>query len=117
MDVLHGANLIALWGGCSFLFGFGLAGKMQPLKKPRILRSAIAILFFYLSLAYTCTICESVLSATSDAIPFVQQTAYKGSWPLLARQLNQTLCDSYKAGMDSDLCGMWDGSAYVVYHV
>jgi hypothetical protein len=117
MNVLHGANLIALWDSCSFLFGFGSATKMQPLRKPRILRIAIAILFFYLSLAYTCTICESVLSATSDAIPFAQQTEYKGSWPSFARQLNQTLCASYNMGMGSDLCGMWDGSAYVAYHI
>ena len=94
MNVLHGANLTTLWEGCNFVFGFGLASKAQPLRRPQILRRAVAIAFFYLSLAYACVICESWLSGTSEVVLFPQETAYDGSLPLLTCQLNQTLCDS-----------------------
>jgi hypothetical protein len=113
MNVLHGANLVALWKSCNFILGVGSASKAQPAKTPRILRNAVAILLFYLSLAYACAICESWLSATSKAIPFPQETAYKGSLPLFKRQLNQTRCNSFSAPDQSqsysDLCGLISG--------
>lgn len=122
MNVLHGANLPALWDGCKFLFGFGSANKAQLLRKPAMLRNAVLLLFLYLGLAYACVISESWLSVTSDAVPFPQNIPYNGSWPLLTRQLNQTLCDIYSSNVVPDfpyygpLCGIVDGSAYVVYH-
>lgn len=115
MSVLHGANLPALWDGCKFMLGFGTMNKMQPLRKPQLLRSAVAILCFYLGLAYACAISESWLSATSEAVPYPQKTAYGGSVPLLARQLNQTLCNFYSSNSVfpdwAPLCGIIDGSA------
>jgi hypothetical protein len=95
MNVLHGANLVALWKSCNFMLGFNSASKMQPAKTPCILRDVVAILFFYLSLAYACAICESWLSAMSNAIPFPQETAYKGSPPSFKQQLNQTRCSIF----------------------
>lgn len=117
MSVLHGANLPALWDVCKLMLGFGSAKKAQLMRIPPILRSAVVLLFFYLSLAYGCAISEAWLSATSDAIPLLQTTAYRGSWPLLTRQLNQTRCDFFAANSVlpqwAPLCGTLDGSAYV----
>jgi hypothetical protein len=93
MNVLCGANLTSLWTASAFMLGFGSASKLQRLRKPRILSSAVTVAAFYLALAYTCVIGESWLSATSESVPFPRQSAFSGSMPLLTRQLNQTMCD------------------------
>ncbi|KIM74262.1 hypothetical protein PILCRDRAFT_828428 [Piloderma croceum F 1598] len=94
MNVLYGANLTSLWSASGFMLGFGSASKAQPLRKPRMLRSAVIVAAFYLTLAYTCVISESWLSATSESVPFPRQGAYTGLIPQLTRQLNQTMCDA-----------------------
>jgi hypothetical protein len=113
MNVLNGANLTSLWSASGFMLGFGSASKAQPLRKPRMLRSAVTVAAFYLTIAYTCVIGESWLSATSESVPFPRQGAYTGSIPQLTRQLNQTMCDANAhIAVDSPypelapLCGM-----------
>ena len=91
MNVLQAPNFATIYGACTFVVGFGPASKAQSLRKPWILRSAVAVSFFYASLAGIGAISESWLSSTSEAVPFLQRIPYQGSFPMLTRQLNRTL--------------------------
>jgi hypothetical protein len=117
MNVLQTPNFATICGACTFVVGFGPASKAQSLRKPWILRSAVAVSFFYASLAGIGAISESWLSSTSEAVPFLQHIPYQGSFPMLTRQLNRTLCDStdIQAPNYLHLCGMIK-AGYVVNH-
>lgn len=95
MNVLHGANLSALFNGLSFVLGFGDSSKLQPLRRPPMLRRAVLLLLLLLGLAYSCAGFETWLGVSSEPKLFPQRISYPGDWPLMSTEVNQTLCDSF----------------------
>jgi hypothetical protein len=93
MNVLHGANLSAIWSGVTFVMGLGSTNKTQRLHRPHILRRAVWLLLFILGLAYACAGFETWLGVSSDPVIYPQLAQYSGSPPMMSRQVNQTLCD------------------------
>ena len=108
MDVLHGANLSAGLTGLTYILGFGNSSKLQPARRPSMMRRAVWILVLLLGLAYACAGCETWLSVSSKSVLFTERKPYRGDWPLLSTQVNQTLCnehgDAYEAGIN--FCGL-----------
>lgn len=124
MGLLNDASITALWRACKFMFGLGATSKIRPVRTPQILRHAVAMTAFFLTLAYVCTACYTWLSVTAVTIPFRHIAVHQGPSPMMARPLNQTLCDYYRSGDPIpttlpdllSLCGL-DNGGYVIHLV
>ena len=108
MDVLHGANISAGLTGLAYILGFGNSSKMQPARRPTIMRRAVWILVLLLGLAYACAALETWLSVSSEPALFPQRKTYLGEWPSLSTQVNQTLCEEHGDGLEvgTYFCGL-----------
>ncbi|KAF7353875.1 hypothetical protein MVEN_01073400 [Mycena venus] len=91
MNILHGANFAALWGGFN----------------PPILRRAMLILSLGLGLVYSFVILVIALSISSRATYFSQSRDYSGTWPQLSRQINYSMCSTTSdASAGINICGV-----------
>ncbi|KIM76981.1 hypothetical protein PILCRDRAFT_12346 [Piloderma croceum F 1598] len=88
VNVLQAPDFATICEACTSVVGFGPASKAQPLRKPQILGTAVALHL--------------------GGGPTLQRIPYQGSFPMLTRQLNRTLCDStdIQPPSYSPLCGM-----------
>ena len=110
MNVLRSANLSALWASIMCTMGYGASKKIQSPRRPQILCRSVMLLLFFLGLAYTCQVFTWWLGISSYATPFLQVTPYDKTWPLLTRQVNETLCNTTGPFLpfanDTYLCGL-----------
>jgi hypothetical protein len=106
MNVLHGADLSALWGGSKYTFGLG--SKKRTSYKPPLLRSAIFTLALALAVTYGFVVLDIVFSILSTPIAFSQLSGYHGTWPQLSRQINSSLCATTSGALvtGTNLCGL-----------
>ncbi|KAF7359074.1 hypothetical protein MSAN_01248500 [Mycena sanguinolenta] len=104
MNILHGANFLALFGGLRYLYG----STTRPSYKPPILRRAMFILALGLGLVYSFSILVIALSISSTAMSFSQLIEYRGTWPQLSRQINSSMCAATGGGLAQgiNLCGL-----------
>src|ERR1700712_256031 len=85
MNILHGANFAALWGGFKYVYGICSTTKRTSYKPP-ILRRVMLILALGLGLVHSFVILVIALSISSRATSFSQLREYSGTWPQLSRQ-------------------------------
>ncbi|KAJ6500800.1 hypothetical protein C8R45DRAFT_1092865 [Mycena sanguinolenta] len=104
MNILHGANFLALLGGLKYMY----SSTTRPSYKPPILRRAMFILAFGLGLIYSFIILAIALSISSESMSFSQLTQYRGTWPQLSRQINSSMCAATGGALAQgiNLCGL-----------
>jgi hypothetical protein len=96
MNMLSGANLLALWTSGNYMLGRGVPGG-KSLHTPPMLRHAAFMLLFFLGLGYGSTAVETWLGSSSLAVPYpVMEIIHERPVPSFGRRVNQTLCDETK---------------------
>ncbi|KAF7323400.1 hypothetical protein HMN09_00120900 [Mycena chlorophos] len=106
VDVLHGVNLSALWSGIKYIHG--LNKDKRTSYKPAILRRAVGVVGFVLTLAYSFVVLLIALAASSSSLSFVRLGAYDATWPQLSRQINASACASTSGAVAAgvNLCSL-----------
>jgi hypothetical protein len=90
MKITHGANFSALWEGLRYMYN--ICSIKRTSYKPGILRRAVFILALGLGFAHSFVVLDIALSISSKTMSFSQLGDYSGTWPLLSRQINSSMC-------------------------
>ncbi|KAK7046432.1 hypothetical protein R3P38DRAFT_2507671 [Favolaschia claudopus] len=113
MQTLNGANLEALWNGSRYMVGRGAVPGGKSLSRPPILRNAVLMLLFFLTIGYGTNGIETWLGLVSTGVLYpVTETVRDGPVPLYGRVVNQTMCDGLKDAFGNKpyQCGFSRGS-------
>ncbi|KAJ7184580.1 hypothetical protein C8R46DRAFT_1299748 [Mycena filopes] len=106
MNILHGANFSALWGGLKYMYG--ICSQKRTSYKPSILRAAMFVLGLGLGIAYSFVVLDIALGISSTSLAFSQLNDYDGTWPQLSRQMNYSMCATTQGAIAAgiNLCGL-----------